>query len=363
MKRYFLLLLIASFALPTIAQRNITEDEWDEMYITKPVVLEFYANWCAPCKQQGSIISRLAQEFPEIDFYKVNIDREKDWFSYETENGAIPLIVFYYVTEERNYVVRKSSVAGFMPYSELRDSCQTILRRYNAMKRKNTIPLKKEMVQSDTIIDIDGVKYTLALDGYVDMGTSVKWAAYNLGANRPEQIGGYYAWGEIETKREYNWYNYKHVIASTLGSVNVSFRRYNIYTDKLNRLLVEDDAVKQHWGGNWRIPTQDDYMALIEKCEWKEFSLKEVNGIIAYSPQKHNAIFFPLTGWMFNGLNDKETVGEYWTMDLPLSPYSGVCDEAYLFYISFDDGSISARDYTGRAVGLPIRPIYDPYGH
>ena len=36
---------------------------------------------------------------------------------------------------------------------------------------------------------------------YVDLGLSVKWATRNVGAAGPEGIGGYYSWGETETKR------------------------------------------------------------------------------------------------------------------------------------------------------------------
>lgn len=43
----------------------------------------------------------------------------------------------------------------------------------------------------------------------VDLGLCVKWAACNLGAESPEQYGDYYAWGEIETKTNYDWTTYK----------------------------------------------------------------------------------------------------------------------------------------------------------
>ena len=48
---------------------------------------------------------------------------------------------------------------------------------------------------------------------YVDLGLSVMWATYNVGATRPEQYGDYYAWGESEQKsdyllRYYKWYNW-----------------------------------------------------------------------------------------------------------------------------------------------------------
>ena len=43
----------------------------------------------------------------------------------------------------------------------------------------------------------------------VDIGLSVKWATCNIGANRPEEYGGYYAWGETEDKSDYLWSTYK----------------------------------------------------------------------------------------------------------------------------------------------------------
>ena len=38
----------------------------------------------------------------------------------------------------------------------------------------------------------------------VDLGLSVKWACCNIGANSPEEYGGYYAWGESEEKDYYD---------------------------------------------------------------------------------------------------------------------------------------------------------------
>ena len=44
----------------------------------------------------------------------------------------------------------------------------------------------------------------------VDLGLSVKWATFNLGASSPEEYGGYYAWAETETKDTYTWSNYRY---------------------------------------------------------------------------------------------------------------------------------------------------------
>ncbi len=55
------------------------------------------------------------------------------------------------------------------------------------------------------VSDVDSVVYESFADFVtpgqeVDLGLSVKWAGWNVGANRPEEYGGYYAWGETEEK-------------------------------------------------------------------------------------------------------------------------------------------------------------------
>ncbi|MBQ3681444.1 MAG: hypothetical protein IJJ78_08560, partial [Paludibacteraceae bacterium] len=45
---------------------------------------------------------------------------------------------------------------------------------------------------------------------YVDLGltSGTKWATMNIGAENPQDYGGYYAWGETITKETYNWGTY-----------------------------------------------------------------------------------------------------------------------------------------------------------
>ena len=45
----------------------------------RPMVIDFYATWCRPCKMMSPIIEQLAQQYAgKVDFYKVDIDQEPE---------------------------------------------------------------------------------------------------------------------------------------------------------------------------------------------------------------------------------------------------------------------------------------------
>ena len=69
----------------------------------------------------------------------------------------------------------------------------------------------------------------------MDLGLSVKWAKWNLGATQPEEYGDYYAWGETAPKSDYSWSTY---FDTTDGGT--TFTKYA--TDKKTVLEPTDDA-------------------------------------------------------------------------------------------------------------------------
>ena len=194
---------------------------------------------------------------------------------------------------------------------------------------------------------------------YVDLGLSVKWASFNVGASKPEEYGDYYAWGEIETQTDYSWFTYKWCNGSydTQNKYNTNSSYGTI--DKKTTLDPEDDVAHVKWGGNWRMPTKAEQDDLLNKCTWTWCGSgnTEFNGIAGYKVTSNiegytdRFIFLPAAGCRSSArLYDVGNYGYYWSSSLN----TGFPDIAWdlLFY--------SDRVYTynvARCDGFSVRPV------
>ena len=63
-----------------MAELTITKDNFQKEVLEsdKPVIVDFWATWCGPCRMLGPTISELAEEHPEIKICKVNVDDEQE---------------------------------------------------------------------------------------------------------------------------------------------------------------------------------------------------------------------------------------------------------------------------------------------
>lgn len=144
---------------------------------------------------------------------------------------------------------------------------------------------------------------------YVDMGLSVMWASYNVGAESPEEFGDYVAWGELKQRSYYEDENYE-------------------YKENPPTLPLKDDLANVKWGGNWRMPTRYEAEELIDttKCKWSWTTQNGVNGYRIVSKITNNFIFIPATGFLSNDYCEDDGIkGFYWTSTL----YSEEIEEVY----------------------------------
>ena len=58
---------------------KITKDNYDSVIATdKPVLIDFFAQWCGPCKMMSPIIEKIADEHPEYVIGKVDVDDDPE---------------------------------------------------------------------------------------------------------------------------------------------------------------------------------------------------------------------------------------------------------------------------------------------
>ena len=87
----------------------------------KPAIIDFYADWCGPCKMVAPILEELAAEFPTIDIYKVDTEAEQQ-LSAMFGIRSIPSILFIPMGGKQPMMQ-----AGALPKAVLKEVIETEL--------------------------------------------------------------------------------------------------------------------------------------------------------------------------------------------------------------------------------------------
>ena len=236
-----------------------------------------------------------------------------------------------------------------------------------AMAQSNVYAYQKDGETLELeVSNLDSISFTkptkATQNGYtwVELGlpSGLRWAAYNIGAKKPEEYGNYYAWGEIATKTTYDWSTYKYADGSfsTLTKYcNGSNYGKDSFTDELTTLTAADDAATQSWGGNWRMPTIDEWQELIDNCDcnWTtDYNNTGVAGCVLTSKINGSSIFLPAAGYYDEGtLESVGAYGGYWSSTL----YTSYPNDAK--GTSAHSGGINTNGSFGRYYGRTIRPV------
>lgn len=168
----------------------------------------------------------------------------------------------------------------------------------------------------------------------VDLGLSVKWASWNLGATSIGEYGGLYGMGDV----------------TGTNTSESSFSYY--YSESASLCGTEYDLSTLKWGKNWSLPTEKELIELRDKCKWEhEVKIGEIYGSLATGPNG-NTLFFPYSGCRHgSNILERGFRASIWSGEPNTNQYS---------YIDLDvcSSGLLQMDGCRNWVGQSIRPVY-----
>ena len=199
--------------------------------------------------------------------------------------------------------------------------------------------LTKEVQNTDVSIKLKNVPK------YVDMGLSVCWAEWNIGAQEIADFGLYFGWGDVSgNMTSINPYDY----AVGFNMTSDSFAGDPKY-----------DAAALHWGGKWRMPTEAEFLELAENSIWTHEERlsttgESISGYLVTSKISGNSIFLPAGGY-YEGTqsNDINSSALYWSANFDMSK-----DSNLPVYFHIDD--TFSRKTGEKYKRILIRPVQIP---
>lgn len=90
------------------------KDNFDSLISDGVVVVDFFANWCGPCKMLGPVLEELSSSRGEVKVVKIDVDQEEDL----ARRFGVMSIPALYLFKDGQQV---DSRVGFMPLSDLEE--------------------------------------------------------------------------------------------------------------------------------------------------------------------------------------------------------------------------------------------------
>ena len=165
----------------------------------------------------------------------------------------------------------------------------------------------------------------------IDMGNGVRWSCCNVGATTPWDFGGFYAWGETEEKDHYSRQTYQP--ADDIGE-DIAGTEY--------------DVARKIMGAFWEMPSEDDFISLIETSSYEPYTLRGVNGFLFISTITENVFFMPAAGSKWYADHDYQGTNGYYyssTWD-PENSYNAI---GFYFYNVIESTSSEAKARFGKS--------------
>ena len=190
---------------------------------------------------------------------------------------------------------------------------------------------------------------------FIDLGlpSGLKWAKCNLGAKTETDYGDYFMWGSTtpNTADECNWTNAP--FNNGLSEFDSTYFKSVKDTVCPNGILVKEyDAVSQIMGGDWRMPTKEEFDELLNNTTNEWIIVNGVNGRkFTSKTDTSKYIFIPTAGCCYNG-----SVYNVGIFSLVWSSSLGNSNTYFAWSLGFYSDNCFMGNYY-RYLGLSIRPV------
>lgn len=190
-------------------------------------------------------------------------------------------------------------------------------------------------------------KHPHAID--LDLPSGTLWSCCNVGADIPEESGGFYAYAELKEKKSYSYMTYKYHEGSD------SDRGYTKwFTEGI--CGTEYDVAHVLWGEGWQIPSAPQIDELIRHCIYEYVTIDSISGGKFIGPNG-NMIFIPAAGYR-DSTPEPKLVGQGFCpsgTSPDANPLVGAMGEFY-----FDTSGCFLDTKRGRKyTGYTVRPVFD----
>lgn len=219
----------------------------------------------------------------------------------------------------------------------------------------------------DSVYSIEEIDSMFALSKYefVDLGlpSGLKWATCNIGANKPEESGLYFSWGETQGykkedienyTKQFLWRSYKFASINTDREFGGNLTKYNL-EDNLTTLEPSDDAAYVSDNAYCRTPTKAELEELIVNTVSTLETLNGVNGA-RFIGANGNSIFIPIAG-IYDNDADEDIYNPIFSISSSSVDEEDTNNSYILFYDDYEENFITLS--TKRYIGSSVRAVQE----
>ena len=218
---------------------------------------------------------------------------------------------------------------------------------------EESFKIEKQEINPDAYLTCPDNHHPHAIDLGLPSGTL--WACCDVGASKPEKLGLYYKWGEIEGTEEIIWETFPPYAYGTFEYIDGE--TCFVWTKDIgdNIAGTQYDVAHMKWGNGWHMPTNKQIDELnIRNITYEVVTINGENVLKVKSKINDGVIFLPCGRFVYN--DEDEFFQIFWgaeRRDYEMAEALSFCDDVW-HGLSFDHGACPVT------IWCQVRPVKEP---